>query len=195
MENETQREGYILNLQDGSTLRVNDVPLLADVSIGQISSLDDCKTFLITTESPNASNSMMRVVSSIRPTYLFDLPTRSAEYLGELSGMVWMKDDGDLYYQTQRPNTDIVQIFRRTVRPLGEPIFVKEITAADAMYVSWASDLSYATYLESSSRSYWGPVNYVDANSGRNYELTSPDEFVQTYAQTTWQALKSGRQP
>jgi hypothetical protein len=125
-----------------------------------------------------------------RPMYVFDIATQSAEYLDEISGVIQLTEAGELYYQKHDPVTNDIQVFKRTFKPLSEPELIREYLAVDADWLSWSADLSYAIFRERDARYYAGSLNLLDAASGRIYQLTGHDEFVQNYTWLNWNDIR-----
>jgi Tol biopolymer transport system component len=184
--NGNQRDGYILDLNTGDKVRVNDHPLLAEESVEFISPLTNCQQFVVSGYIPDRAALSNAASSGVMPpTYLFDITTRSVEFLDNASGVLQSEEENEIYYQKRDDTT--IQIFKRTINPLSEPVLVREFPVVKSVWVSWSMDFSFFIYLNPvSSNLYGGTLNIFDGQTGRTYTLTSPDELVQTFTHYKW---------
>jgi hypothetical protein len=195
----TQTEGYLLNMDTGDTIRLNDDPLLAEANIGGISptSVEGCGKFFITLNigQTNQFLTSLSEVNPARPTYLFDLETRRINYIDDATfALIRGEDDNILYYDTVDTETSQHQIFKRTVDPLGEPVMVGEYAQLPAFWPSWSADMTVAVYSELLPDSFTpvGELHMFDLRTGQSRELTSStDNYIENYILYNWSELRS----
>jgi hypothetical protein len=179
------REGYILDLQDGTTVRVNDAPELAQEPIEQIVPVLDCQHFLVKGDRIGEPGMRTPMELDVRHTYVFDLADQTAEYLDDTSALFQQSDEKEIYYQILTEDRSFWQVYKRPIDPLGEPVLVSQYPPLSLGYFEWASDMTFATYLETppSQTIFGGNLRRLDAATGQTFPLTSDDEIVRTYVQ------------
>jgi hypothetical protein len=176
-------EGYSLDMETGETIRVNDDPLLADVPVRYVSTVG-CNHFLVMAEPPT-------IYENPTTMYLFNVATKSAEYLGEISSVISQPDTSAFYYQTYDDARGSIQIFRRSLDPSasGSPELVREIAAPEPAYMNWFADLSFAVFFPS-NQSRAVTLEAMNAATGQTYPIGSWDENMTGFYQANWHELK-----
>jgi hypothetical protein len=188
-----RREGYILDLRDGTTVRVNDAPLLAKESIDFISPLPNCEQFWVTGRPNDPLAGASGQPGVMRPMYLFDFATQSVQYVDEMTGILRLSDEGEIYYEQRDFNPNTFRIIKRVLEPLGTPEVMQEYNRINASWLNWSSDFSYAIFQRQSRTYTGGPPNYLDGASGQVYPLMGEDEYIQTYSWFNWRDVREGK--
>jgi dipeptidyl aminopeptidase/acylaminoacyl peptidase len=198
--NGSQRDGFLLNMHSGETIRVNNAPALADKSIEGITPLTvtSCGPFLVSLATTTPSNTTITTpqpLLTVYPIYLFDPASKTAEYVGETT--IMRTTDDALYYQNKNPDTKIYQIFRRSVDlthdpGLGKPVLVSEYPEVPAFWVHWSSDMTFGIYagVTSNSFSSTGVLYALDSRTGQSRALTSDSEFVENQYIDDWSQIR-----
>jgi hypothetical protein len=169
-----QNEGYLLNLQTGETLRVNDASVLADVSVNDLRPTANCDQFLIGSEWILATGGQY----SAQDLYVFDVATQTAALVDE-NILTYQLQDETLYYIKRDPVTGQHPRLSRNLNPLGEIVPLNGIFPITAL---WRDEDGITTfdYFDGRRASEWpgGELGILDLQTQSLTMLTGVDEMV-----------------
>lgn len=187
------REGYILDLHDGTTIRVNDTAVLAEEPIEQILPAPDCQHFVVRGDRIGEPGMRLPIELDVRFTYIFNPAAKTAEYLDETSALIQLTDEKELYYQTLTDDRSFWQVYKRSIDPLGEPVLVSQYPPLVAGFFQWSSDMAFATYLETTPSQvvFGAKLRLLDAATGQTFPLTSDQEIARNYIQYSSHGLQN----
>ncbi len=183
------REGYLLDLHNGRTIRVNDDPLLADESITSIYPMDEtgCDTLAIRTGIDETPTIFMPGTVNEYALYFYDLSSETAYYVGEVADYHTTVEN-TLYYRTVDDETGQIQIIRRTLNPLGKPVVMAAYPPPPVSWMMWTDDMSTGVYLVSVGTH--PQIGRFDPWTDQTYPLTSVSEFAETFSLFKWSEIR-----
>jgi hypothetical protein len=188
VQGETQREAYLLNLDHGRTVRINDYHPLEEASINSFYPLPDCSKYVVTTILGSSSTSII-VSGREQPTYLFDLDAETVEYVDE--AMSVRSIGNELLYEKPLPASDERQLLKRTIDPLSDPVVVMTYPELGSAYATWSTDMSVAIYAGvNSTSSLTGTLYMLNPHTGQTQAITSRDDYVESHALYNWRVLR-----
>jgi hypothetical protein len=184
--NEQTREGYLLNMQNGEKIRVNDAPLLEDIPIIALSPVGNCEYFLVyTLTSP--------VISSGRRTpslYLFDMAEKTAEFVDEVTAVLRTTDKA-LYFERVDKTSNHRQIYRYPLNINAEPELIGEYEPMGSAWLNWSNDMTFATFAGINTSNNLQQLYLLDGQTGQRYRLTSENEVLENYMQVNWSQIRN----
>jgi Tol biopolymer transport system component len=181
-------DGYLLDLELGNTLRLNDTPLLADVKIDSISMLPNCTQLVVMGQQSDTPP--VGPQRPMAPLYVFDIASKSAELIDERAAIVSATDQ-QILYEKAVGSSNQLQLFRRDLDPLTAPVLVSEYLGEARSWSNWSPDFTFATYIQPASiNSSGGALRYLNAKNGQISPLIPESEFVQGYMQDHWRAFR-----
>jgi hypothetical protein len=169
-----QNEGYLLNLQTGETIRVNDTPALADVPISSIYPIADCDQFLI--EAHQAIT--VPVQDTTQAIYVFDVASRSAALVDD-NILTYRFTEDALYYIKLGTGASQNLRLSRSINPQGQIVPLDVTFPITAIWKAEDSILTF-DYFDGRQSSEWpgGELGILDLSTASFRMLTTVDEVV-----------------
>jgi hypothetical protein len=183
------REGYVLDMTTGEKVRVNDHPLLVNQNIEMIWPNEDCESFIIYGFAGSSRN----MSPTMQPIYYADTMFEEIRLIDDAATGTWYgePEDNTFYYRKDDTTTQKTTIYKRMLKPWGEPIKIAEYDLIEG-WTQWAQDRSFITYTERSGRGnyytpYSGRLIIYDPETGEKRYLTREDERLDYYLLYRWQ--------
>jgi hypothetical protein len=178
------REGFILNLDTGEKIRVNDHPLLKRESIDSIIPSRDCESFFISAYAGLLTD----LLPPAHPLYVWQ---NGEVQLIDDQVIFWEQEaDNTFYYEKQDANWTYG--YRQNLNPLGEPVLVTEYESVNGR-LRWTEDRALATYTEQPPVSFGrqtrpsrGRLTLFFPDTGQKLYLTESTETLFYYDQYRW---------
>lgn len=185
---EERSDGYLLDMKLGTTTRLNDDPLLADVKIEAISSLPSCTQFVINGEQVEVPLAQAR--QPMYPLYFFDALSKSVALINESASTKGF-DDHQIMYEKAVSNTNQLQLFRRGLNPLTEPVLLSEYIGEQQTWSNGSPDFTFRTYIKPATiNTSGGTLRYLNFKNSQIHNLTTENEYVHGYMQQNWRTFQ-----
>lgn len=182
-------EGYLLNMRNGQTTRLNDDPLLADKSIIYISLIEDtaCDKFFVTLQPDNVSALYTPGQTPERSVYFYDGSSGTVYYIAEL---IYAEVTANTLYCITVDEAGKHHVFSRTLEPVSDPVLIGTYPAPNSPWIDWSHDMSAGVFPEySSNDTLTGRLYRLDPRTGRTYALTTDGEFVENFTVFRWRDI------